>query len=224
MLAQARPLVALLPDGLLREQLTASLAQHGGVAIDTLRAHWSRESRDDKASAGAQPAPDRPRQPAPRWGRPGRPSRTTPSTATQLDRAAWLLTRHADLWLGLSHDTQVLLCEQPAPYGPYFCALERLLHDQGPLAMSALLQDLQADAQADALRPVIDQVMRFHDIDSDPPPGMLDGALRSMELAVVNEALRGLAAAGDLSEATTTQLRALYARQAELKRAAVPSA
>ena len=221
MLSQARPLIALLPDGLLREQLTASLARHGDVPIDTLRAHWLREPRSNATRTDALPGPDRPRQPTHRRHHPGR---TTPGTATQLDRAAWLLTRHADLWLGLSHDTQVLLCEQPAPHGPYFCTLERHLHDHGPLAMSALLQDLQADAQADALRPVIDRVMRFHDVDGDPPPGMLEGALRSLELAVVNQTLRDLAAKGDLSAASTAQLRALYARQAELKRAAIPSA
>ena len=217
MLSLARPLVALLPDGLLREQLMTDLAQRGGLSAEALRAHWGRADAARPAPAGP---PERVRQDRARWSRPGR---ATPTAANQLDRAAWLLTRHADLWLGLSHDTQLLLCEQPAPHGPYFAAIERLLHDHGPLAMTALLQDLAADAESDTLRPLLERVQRFHEIDADPPASMLEAVLRNLELDVVNEALKELTAAGDLSDAAAARLRALYARQAELKRAAAPA-
>jgi len=53
MLTQAGPLVELLPDGLLREQLVADLAQRGGMAVDVLQAHWS------KRAAGRQRAAPR---------------------------------------------------------------------------------------------------------------------------------------------------------------------
>jgi DNA primase len=216
MLSQARPLLALLPDGLLREQLVTDLAQRGGLSVEALRAHWARSEPGQAAggvAAAAAPA-----------GRPRRlrPGRATPSAANQLDRAAWLLTRHADLWLGLSHDTQLLLCEQPAPHGPYFCAIERVLHEHGPLVMGALLQDLSADVDAESLRTLQERVLRFHDIDADPPASMLEAVLRNLELDAVNDELRELTDAGDLSAAAAARLRALYARQAELKRAAVP--
>ncbi|MBL8276960.1 MAG: DNA primase [Pelomonas sp.] len=217
MLSQARPLVALLPDGLLREQLVADLAQRGGLAVEALRAHWGRS--DGRRAAAAEP-PEPTREERARWARPGR---ATPTAANPLDRAAWLLTRHAELWLGLSHDTQLLLCEQPAPHGPYFCALERLLHDHGPLAMTALLQDLAGDAEAAILRPLLERVQRFHEIDSDPPPSMIEAVLCRLELDGVNEALRNLTATGDLSDAVASRLRALYARQAELKRSVAPA-
>ncbi|MBI3369391.1 MAG: DNA primase, partial [Burkholderiales bacterium] len=42
MLSQARPMVEQLPDGLLREQLIAALAQRAGMAADMLQAHWAR--------------------------------------------------------------------------------------------------------------------------------------------------------------------------------------
>ena len=231
MLAQARPLVALLPEGLLREQLVADLAQRGGLSVEALRAHWARseaqrpgagsagssaEAGRAAAGTGNQPRPDRAR-----WVRPGR---ATPTAANQLDRAAWLLSRHAELWLGLSHDVQMLLCEQPAPHGPYFCAIERLLHDHGPLAMTTLLQDLLADVEAETLQPMLDRVQRFHDIEPDPPASMLEAVLRNLELDGVNDALKDLTDTGDLSDAAAARLRTLYARQAELKRAAVPVA
>ena len=189
----------------------------GARACCRWRAHWGRADAARPAPAGP---PERVRQDRTRWSRPGR---ATPTAANQLDRAAWLLTRHADLWLGLSHDTQLLLCEQPAPHGPYFAAIERLLHDHGPLAMTALLQDLAADAESDTLRPLLERVQRFHEIDADPPASMLEAVLRNLELDVVNEALKELTAAGDLSDAAAARLRALYARQAELKRAAAPA-
>jgi DNA primase len=221
MLSQARPLVALLPDGLLREQLVNDLAQRGGLSVEALRAHWARGEPGRPGAAAADAPSERPRTERPRWGRPGR---ATPSAANQLDRAAWLLTRHADLWLGLSHDTQLLLCEQPPPHGPYFCAIERVLHDHGPLVMGALLQDLSADGQADSLRTLQERVLRFHDSDADPPASMLEAVLRNLELDAVNEELRELTGAGDLSATAAARLRVLYARQAELKRtvAAVP--
>ncbi len=50
MLAQAGPLVALLPEGLLREQVVQALAQQGGMAAEVLQAHWARRS------AGRRPA------------------------------------------------------------------------------------------------------------------------------------------------------------------------
>ena len=234
MLAQARPLVALLPEGLLREQLVADLAQRAGLSVEALRAHWARSEAQRPGAGGAGggsgfsgggggrgAAASQPRQDRARWVRPGR---ATPTAANQLDRAAWLLSRHTELWLGLSHDIQMLLCEQPAPHGPYFCAIERLLHDHGPLAMTALLDDLLADVEAETLQPMLDRVQRFHDIEPDPPASMLEAVLRNLELDGVNDALKDLTDAGDLSDAAAARLRALYARQAELKRAAVPAA
>ena len=42
MLTQAGPLVELLPEGLLREQVVQALAKQGGIAAETLQAHWLR--------------------------------------------------------------------------------------------------------------------------------------------------------------------------------------
>ncbi len=53
MLAQAGPLVALLPEGLLREQVLQTLAQQGGIAPEVLQAHWARRSAARRPAAAA---------------------------------------------------------------------------------------------------------------------------------------------------------------------------
>ncbi len=75
MLTQAGPLVELLPEGLLREQLVQELARLGGVAPEVLQAHWARRQagrartgaaahgaghagRSDAAPANGRPADD----------------------------------------------------------------------------------------------------------------------------------------------------------------------
>ncbi len=58
MLAQAGPLVALLPEGLLREQVLQDLARQGGVTPDVLQAHWARRSAGRRPARGEAPPPD----------------------------------------------------------------------------------------------------------------------------------------------------------------------
>ena len=64
MLAQAGPLVALLPEGLLREQVVQALAQQGGMAADVLQAHWARRSAGRRPARAEATAPDGPPSPA----------------------------------------------------------------------------------------------------------------------------------------------------------------
>ena len=61
MLTQAGPLIELLPEGLLREQMMQELARLGGVAPEVLQAHWARRAfsrpRGNAAAAGAAAGP-----------------------------------------------------------------------------------------------------------------------------------------------------------------------
>ena len=73
MLAQARPLMEQLPDGLLREQLLTELAREGGVSPQVLLGHWQGAAR----SGGRSPSgPQMTGQPGP-----ADRSRPTPPTA-----------------------------------------------------------------------------------------------------------------------------------------------
>ena len=177
MLAQAGPLVALLPEGLLREQVVQTLAQQGGMAAEVLQAHWARRSGGRRPARGAPldspPADDgTPPEQQPRDGWRGRGGkarstwreggdrpriypmagqRTLPQTATMLDRCAWLLARHTAVWLDQPGETHEFLAGQPAPYGEFFTGLERVLHDHGPITMPALIDELRrGHSDADA--------------------------------------------------------------------------
>ncbi|MBC7727558.1 MAG: DNA primase [Microbacteriaceae bacterium] len=63
MLAQAGPLVALLPEGLLREQVVQALAQQGGMAAEVLQAHWARRSAGRRPARTEATTPDGPESP-----------------------------------------------------------------------------------------------------------------------------------------------------------------
>ena len=57
MLTQAGPLIELLPEGLLREQMMQELARLGGVSPEVLRAHWARRAAGrPRGGAAAEPA------------------------------------------------------------------------------------------------------------------------------------------------------------------------
>ncbi len=86
LLAQAKPLVELLPDGALREQLVAEVARCGGTSSEQLKALWgppntSPATRPVQASSPA-----------------ARRTALARNAATLLDRAVWLLLQRCDLW------------------------------------------------------------------------------------------------------------------------------
>ena len=203
MLTQAGPLIELLPEGLLREQLVAELAQRGGMAVEVLQAHWSRRAAGRSRSAvpareAAQPPAEReadaidPRDGAAPEGRrkpwrqrdgQGGPGggrffamagrRTPPQTASLLDRMAWLLARHTGVWLDLPGEVHEFLAGQPAPHGAFFAALERVLHDHGAVAAPSLLDELGRCPDADTLAPLLQRMAGYHAVDDDEAPEVL---------------------------------------------------
>jgi len=239
MLAEAGPLVALLPEGLLREQVVQALAQQGGVATEVLQAHWARRSGSRRAVRSGQvdtlPAedgtpPEQQRRDS--WRKGGdRPRiypmagrRTLPQTATMLDRCAWVLARHTAVWLDQPGETHEFLAGQPAPYGEFFVGLERVLHDHGPITMQALIDELRrghsdADAADDGLRLLLDRLTTFHDVaDDETPEVLLEAMLLNLRKQAIADELNWLTESGDLSEEATARRNALIHLRAELKR------
>jgi DNA primase len=259
MLAQAGPLVALLPEGLLREQLVQTLAQAGGVAPEVLQAHWARRAAGRRPGGGAAGGPpgrsmagaassgapdggpeyndhdvdpghggeggdsqgggDRAFRRGARsgGGSSGRPR--NPQTATRLDRAAWLLARHSEHWAQLPDATHAMLCDLPAPHGPFFSGVERLLHEHGAMTLDALLADLAAQPEAEVLAPLLARIRADHALDPDPPASDLATVLGRIEFTELSDQLNLLIQSGELSEDDQRHIRAIYARQAVLKQA-----
>ena len=221
MLAQAGPLVQQLPEGLLREQLVHELARQGGVGVDVLQAHWVRRAGAPGAATARQAEPAAaPPPPRPRQRRGGRPNA---QTATRLDRAAWLLARHSELWDGLSDAVHSLLAEQPVPHGPFFRAVERLLHEHGPVKLETLLDDLSQAPEAELLGPLLVGIRAANALDPDPPLSDLGTLIGQIEFTELSDQLKVLIQSGELTETDHAHIRALYARQAELKQQGVAS-
>lgn len=251
MLTQAGPLIELLPDGLLREQMVQALAQLGGMAVEVLQAHWARRSKPrpgldtsahpgkpdrgglNEASDTADGAPqarngDWRRQDRGRFRlHPMAGRRLPPQAATLLDRTAWLLARHASVWLDLPGESHDFLIAQPAPYGQFFAALERVLHEHGAVTMTALLEALRGDLDQAVdddeldqgkLRELLDRLAGFHEVDDEESPVLLvEAVLRRLHQRAVADELQWLIESGELSETATARRNALFALTAELK-------
>jgi DNA primase len=144
--------------------------------------------------------------------------RAAPQIATLLDRTAWLLARHAGLWLDLSADDHEFLASQPAPYAAFFAALERVVHDHGPLAMAALIEELERDADAQQLGALLGRLRGFHEVDDEDPPALVAAVLHRLRQRAVDDELQWLIESGaELSQSAIERRNALFALRAEMK-------
>jgi DNA primase len=210
MLALAKPLWAQLPVGTLRVQVLAALADAGGMPAEVLSADWS----------GTPPLRSAPRRT--QWAPASR--RRTQEATRLLDRVAWLLARQPDLWMGLSESDHALLGGLPLPHGPFFCALERIVHDHGTLTLEALAEELAELGDAEATLPLIDRVRGLLHFAQDEHAGAdLQALMHRLRQQTVDEELQLLMESGDLSEEAKRRGKDLLARRAAL-RAEAPKA
>jgi DNA primase len=149
------------------------------------------------------------------------PRQPLPRTATLLDRAAWLLVHNADLWLQLSAPLHDLLVEQPQPYGGFFSALERSVHDQGAVPPATLLGDLLVEAantEDTSLRLLVQRLQGLHDIsDLGATAEELHAVLHRLRLQAVDDEIQLLLESGELSPEAIQRRNELMALRARLK-------
>jgi len=211
MLSQARPLVELLPAGVLREQVEADLAQRAGMPLESLLRHWSRGQRERAAAPAPAAAPGTPRVRAMGSGR------APPQTANLLDRAGWLLAGHGDLWHEMPQASHDLLRSQPAPYGAFFGALERVLHEHGAMSFASLLEQMTADVEAEAYLPMLARLQQFHDASDGVPADDLAAVVHQLKLRAVADELNWLLESGELSDTESARFNALIRLREQLK-------
>ncbi len=138
--SNAKPLWEQLPEGALKLQLIAELAELVQLTTRELNELWvplamaAKGSRDAPRWKSANPYP-------PRETRSRVPGRAQP--ASRADHAARILLGQSALWESLSSEDHALLCGLPQPHGPLFAWLESQLHDQGPQAWDNLRSGLQ---------------------------------------------------------------------------------
>lgn len=240
MLAQAKPLFEQLPDGLLREQLLQTLAEQGGLGRDVLMRHWqvAPEQRDPGSDVDTAPPYAQAAAPPRRWqerggdrsgGRSGwrkdgpwrgrdsagqGPRRPPPRTATQLDRTAWLLLHHPELFLTLAADQHDALAGQPEPYASFFGALERQLHEHGPISPQAFLEAIDHELHSDdesALRLLLQRLQLLHPLGEEAKPAIeLAALLDALRLDAVKDELNLLIESKDTSAQATERMKVLY--------------
>jgi len=209
MLAQAKPMIDLLPVGALREQVVAEVARCGDTSSEQLKALWG--------------SPNTPRatRPAPTSKPPARRMALARNAATLLDRAVWLLLQQCGLWESLGAEDHERLAAYPAPYGNFFALLDRCMHDHGALTRSGLLDWLRHASVDDAeLAPLLDRSAALHDLD-DGVDALADLriVLLRLQLEQVHAERALLVESGQLSGDALARYNELGRRQNELNAA-----
>jgi DNA primase len=208
MLANAKPLWQALPDGALKRQMIGELAGIGRLERSELQGLWG--SAAVVRNAGAAYA----ERPARRIA-----SRVSKGAANLLDRAIWLLLHKCDMWSALDGEAHDELAAKAPPYDLFFGCIERSLHEHGPLAPPALLDELRSVAQQHAQgSAVIDRVAQFH----DPEPHAdltqeLRLVLERLRLKDLEEELELLFQSGTLSPDAQARSLQLMADRSRLK-------
>ena len=210
MLATAKPLWSAMPAGALKRQLLARFGQLARLDAGELTALWEgREGTPNRSAAAA------PRAPARRW------RLVSQGAANLLDRAVWLLLQRSELWAALDGESHDLLAAQAAPYDLFFGCIERSVLEHGPLAASALLDELRHQAQAhDNGGPaVLARIAAFHDPSAETDiAAELALLLDRLRLQAVEEELKLLFESGSAqSPDAQSRGRELLAMQAQLK-------
>ncbi|MEY4710988.1 MAG: putative primase protein DnaG [Pseudomonadota bacterium] len=199
MMANAKPLWSLLPDGALKRQLLAELADHAQLDARELSSLWNAQR-----PPGTGPAARR-RSDAPAAAR-RTPGRTLPPG--RADRALQILLANPAAWTRLSNDDHHLLCELAAPYGPLFTWLDARMQDHGPQPWATLRQDLQGhDHEAFALG-----LMARLAADIEADPGELGSILALEHQQRRAEEMKALSARAATDPQAYERLRELVAR------------
>jgi DNA primase len=208
MLANAKPLWSALPDGALKRQLLVELAVAARDDADQLLRQWGH------APARAAARESLPVRPPPR-----RAGRVSKGAANLLDRAIWLLLHRSELWAQLDGETHDLLAAQPAPYDAFFGCIERCVHEHGPLAPAAMLDELRLKAQSDNEGDaVLARIAAFHDPEPDSDIAHeLSLVVMKLRLNAVDEELKLLFDAGAQSPDAHRRGRELMEARKRLK-------
>jgi DNA primase len=174
--SNAKPLWMQLPDGALKLQLLAELAEMVQLTTRELSELWvpaaspvrgNREggwrkagSSIDSGSGGGYGSSGSTSGATQRRLRAG--GRVAP--ASRADHATRILLGYSALWESLTNEDHSLLCELPEPHGPLLSWLEGQLHEHGPLLWGALRSELQGHA----LQSVAERLMAGHVPPAEP--------------------------------------------------------
>lgn len=151
MVSNAKPLWELMPEGALKQQLLAEIADLVQLANRELMNVWypsakktarkhsenyKNESDSRNEYGGFSKKYSEKKSPAKMQGHGRLP-------ASRADHAARILLDNMATLASLSAEDHAMLCALPAPHGPLFAWLERQFHEHGPQPWVALREGLQ---------------------------------------------------------------------------------
>jgi DNA primase len=149
--AQAQPLWAQLPVGLLREQLLSELADLARLPREELARRFAPKSTAAGASAIAPAAAGT----APPWRSRGQARARAPARLPQ-DQVARMLLQRCDWWGLLSSDEHDLLVALPGWHADLFRWLERWLADHGPASWTELREAVRDEPWGEQALALVD--------------------------------------------------------------------
>ena len=154
MASNAQPLWQKLPEGALKLQLLAEIADLIGLDSRELNSLWNPAPPSSGHSYGRRELASRPRGNATSYGpgldRPGNPASGSGSAgsgrprpgrrgvASRADHALRILLAHSELWEQLTNEDHELLIGLAPPHGALMAWLEAQLHAQGPQPWATL--------------------------------------------------------------------------------------
>ncbi len=218
--SQAKPLMGLMPEGVLKTQLVTELADLVQIGSHELLRLW-------QGNPGSAPAPRSGDAPAGGWRKNPRQApyksadRSQPVVGQGLrrqpsgreDRAIQLLFAEMGAWDGLSAMQHAMLCDLPDPHGEAFRWLEQQLHEHGTLPWSALYESLTDHP----LREFIARVVMAAPAEVVFDQSELDSILQELEKQAVSKELNAIAPHVGSDPALFERFKALNQRLIQLK-------
>ena len=147
---RAKALWTLLPEGALKVQIFAEIAEQVQIGTRELAGLWGlAAAQRPPARRGAAPGHDAARFAAPGGARtPAAPRRGRSQPPSRADHALRILLMCAHLWERLSPEDQGTLCSLPGGHGACFSWLEAQIQEHGPMTWNALRERLLQEAPA----------------------------------------------------------------------------
>jgi DNA primase len=232
MASQARPLWSALPDGALKRQLIAELAD--GIALDSqdLLQLWQQPGARGRGDAGrVATAPASPRAAGqPRGAYPAssasgrrvaRPGGARRGVTSRADRALGLLMVNARAWDSLSADDHAMLSQLSAAHAGAFAWLESQLHEHGPQPWAALREALRGAESETFVCAQVDAVLlgASDDSDGDAELSELAGIMNQLRIDHLQRQSQTLSEQAAHDPAALRQLRDVNERIKALKAA-----
>lgn len=152
MLTVAQPLWSLLPEGALKQQLFAAIAERSQVGTQALGELW-RLPRKPGGGGGKVSGASRPTREARAYGT-GVRQPVKGRTIAYAETIARLLLRHSSAWEQLTSADHEVLCGLQPPLGDLFSWIDANVHEHGGRPWAALQAGMQGEdfaARAEAL-------------------------------------------------------------------------